>query len=334
MKRVQWMTSLSVLGLGAVLAMGVFSRVPSFRFSIASPSSFALVLDSSSPMEEGKKKGMAKTSSGSPIEFYLDGYHPLDGAFGSLDPLGSISNIDPLHKITSLSVSFTGEATLEYGFACSFGYEYRAALSSGVTHSFEDGVTPTHIRISAGENPLTIDAIQIQYDCASVDDPNWDRYSFSWDDHSSEGSVKVKDSSISTAYIPFEKEGKPVHTLAYQGCYNKSNLSMVYLPEGLQTIGDYQFGGSKVTIVQVPESVTYLHPVGDKRHVLFRGSTYAGTNNPFFDITPKSVTYSVANLIDEEYALVNDLQERYLVYLGTGQAPESYRGLPVRSPSK
>lgn len=328
MKRVQWMTSLSVLGFGAVLAMGTFSHGPSFRFSIASPSSYALVLDSSSPMEEGKKKGMAKTSSGSPIEFYLDGYHPLEGRFGSLDPLGSISNIDPLHKITSLSVSFTGEAVLEYGFACSFGYEYQAALSSGVAHSFEGGVTPTHIRISAGESPLTIDAIQIQYDCALVDDPNWGRYSFS------EGSVKVKDSSISTAYIPFEKGGKPVETLAYQGCYDKSNLSMVYLPEGLQTIGDYQFGGSKVSIVQVPESVTYLHPVGNGRHVLFRGSTYAGTNNPFSGITPQSVTYSVANLIDEEYALVNNLEERYLVYLGTGEVPESYRGLPVRSPSK
>ena len=58
--------------------------------------------------------------------------------------------------------------------------------------------------------------------------------------------------------VPAEIHGKPVLALGTNAFKDETRLNMVFLPEGLTTIGDGAFMGAKLHLIDLPESLTRL----------------------------------------------------------------------------
>ena len=58
--------------------------------------------------------------------------------------------------------------------------------------------------------------------------------------------------------VPAEIRGKPVLALGTNAFKDETRLNMVFLPEGLTTIGDGAFMGAKLHLIDLPESLTRL----------------------------------------------------------------------------
>lgn len=199
------------------------------------------------------------TSNGNSIEFEVSGYS--DGTFSNNS---YIRNTTPINGIESLTISFetlNSDLTISYGW-----YDNDYYVTDGVINSNNLAYTfnnqyPSYFKLeneSGGEIDVT--SIQLEYSCSESATPEaYSNVKYTLSSDGQSYSASRLNTSITSAIVLSEYNGKPVTSIsdyAFQDC---SSLTLVVIPNGVTSIGKYAFDYCfSLTSITIPNGVTSI----------------------------------------------------------------------------
>ena len=274
---------------------------------------------------------VAKTAENNDVSFDYKNNQAVSGKVAKVLAGGSYANHDPIHNMASITVvsdAATNDAKLYYGKTSSYMPDFvdLAQAATPVT-----GISGANFFKIVATNEVEIESIVINFGCETKDygdialngsdEPLANAYSFKFvTDHYEmvRGSAYA---SAKTVFVPdYYDDGEhgqaPVTALAANSGYGtfegSSNVAKVYLPETIQSFGQYCFySANPITEITLPRDLvsTNSHPLPKSslqilnihsRNLSTVTTTYIGST-----YTPNLHTINVSADVERLPSLVN-----------------------------
>ena len=223
---------------------------------------YTLTLDSTTPLDpdDPDSKSVIYTPRGTPLTFAFRDYSTDDNNFGILAQNGYVGNETMISGLKSITPVFSGEGSIRVAWSWASSAEGQYTwVSSGTTCSFNDSYPLFFMVYNTIETPRVFESITLTYTCDVNDTPASRRgltYTLNADNQSY--SVSSSSTSLKTAIISEEYEGKPVTDIKDNGFEYCGSLSSALIPNSVTTIGSSAFSSSGLQSLVIPDSVTTI----------------------------------------------------------------------------
>ena len=298
-KRLCVILSAVAIALGCGAAAILLNAQKPMQLQKVNADVYTITMDSSHNMVNPlQDSGIIRTDAGGyeiPVKYdYLDS---AEGHYAKFCEYANFYNVDPIHSMQSIEVSFVGDGKLSvsYGFTLPsdlgeqrvLNIDSDTYLTSGVSFDFNDE-RPAYFQLYVEDDYVIVDSIVIKYSCVASDDRNFsptDLYEISHDN----GNNVVSNPGYFRYWASRSAWGGPqVDTGARYARMNNDYLFFGYSVEG-----SGQHSGYGVQLYYKNPALT----AGETYELSFRASSDVNKtvtiNDQSFDLTTPSQEYSL-----------------------------------------
>ena len=205
---------------------------------------YSLSLTSENRLSESK---VIRTALGNTIDFVHSGLNTYQSGWETVSSDGYFANSTPISGMETITLNFSGELAITYGFDSSLG-DWAIPLTSGEPFDFY-GERPSYfiVRNYAASNANILSAT-IDYECSESEQqegsPSANMSNLTFTLSSTYYEVEKANSfNGGDVVVPTLYNGKYVRRIRNDGFYNATSMTSIEIPSSVTYIGEYVFSG-------------------------------------------------------------------------------------------